>query len=254
MSGPYLYYRIRDTNGPVEVKYPLPTNVLDDKFLGRIDITRIAPLTNGQNIKLAIAQYEGFQETFDVSGASLYNGSWLVPDPWVLSPVTGFGLQNPIVVVFPVKLTRSQASGSSASPASQSDDISDFVGKWQHSIVSTNKTTRFDIRRDFSIVRTRSNTLAASGHEFSYTHHRSWLSPKRGKHKALPPDAKTEYELSEFKVLGASNISFVRKNIRNGLIWKMEGSLGTDRTLMTLIGTPVGHATAIPVRLYKRVA
>ncbi len=109
-----VYYRIHDTNGPVEVKHPLPTNVLDDKFLGRIDITRIAPLTNGQNIKLAIAQYEGFQETFDVSGASLYNGSWLVPDPWVLSPVTGFGLQNPIVVVFPVKLTRSQASGSSA--------------------------------------------------------------------------------------------------------------------------------------------
>ncbi|KAL4256687.1 hypothetical protein AB1N83_011566 [Pleurotus pulmonarius] len=257
MPGPYIYYRIYDTNGPVEVKHPLPSSVINDKRFGRIEISRIAPPTDVQNIKLAIAQYEGFQAIFDVSGASLYTGSPSVeiPDPLGLPTGTGSGLGNPILLKFAVKLTRSPASGSSAGGHStQSDNIASFVGKWQHSVVSTNKTTRFNTSGDFSLNRTPGNTLAASGHEFFYTHHKSWLNPKEAGNKALPPDGKWEYELSEFKVSGKSNISYVRKNIRNGIIWKMSGSLSGDGKWLTLTATPVGHATTIPVRLYKHVA
>ncbi|KAF7440340.1 hypothetical protein PC9H_000684 [Pleurotus ostreatus] len=109
----YIYYRIYDANGPIVLKYPLSLSNLsfpDNKYVGRIDSSKVVPPFNVKNLNLAIALREGYQSIFEAGGAELYTTSsqTALPNKQGLPEDAGLHLTNPVKLKFLMKFEKPQ--------------------------------------------------------------------------------------------------------------------------------------------------
>ncbi|KAF4576420.1 hypothetical protein EYR36_000982 [Pleurotus pulmonarius] len=237
-----VYYRVFDTSGPVDVKYPLE-EIIDDKNIGRIAKSSVTPPFNVQNLKLAIAQREGYQNIFEASGAQLYTTSSLqVSDKDQLPRGAGSSLENVVQLKFPIKLK-----------SLRSDKLSRFAGKWQFSRHGSNAQNSYKHFSHFTLSKTPEGTISAVGPERFTTTYTGWIGSEQSSDTPLPTSVQTKLELIDFKVLDDSTISFTRINKRDGTTCKTVGSLSADGKGLRLTATAAGSNKAPRPRLFKLV-
>ncbi|KAG9225711.1 hypothetical protein CCMSSC00406_0007568 [Pleurotus cornucopiae] len=239
MAPTYIYYRVYDTNGVVNVKNPLPFEISSSKTIGRILKSYITPPFNVANVKLSIAQHEGHQAVFEAAGAQLFTPSSQeqITEKNGLLKGAGLSLTYPLGLKFLVKLKVPQS------------DVEQYVGKWQETHSRSDATYHYKHMTYFTLRKTAGGKLAAvGGLEHYTTTYTGFVDSEGSSDAALPSPTPYDISLSDFEVDGSA-ISFTRINA-NGVVYKVSGELTADGKRLRLTMRRAGRP---PVkRTYKR--
>ncbi|KDQ34160.1 hypothetical protein PLEOSDRAFT_172242 [Pleurotus ostreatus PC15] len=241
MAPTYIYYRVYDTNGVVNAKYTLPSEISSSKTIGRIVKSYIAPPFNVANVKLSIAQHEGHQAVFEAAGAQLFAASSQeeVTEKNGLLNGAGLSLTSPLQLKFDVALKPAQGR---------------FLGKWQRSEsgITSNDKYHYKSTAHFTLRKTPGGKIVADGHEHWTTTYTGFAGSANPSEKSLPSPLQNRYELTDFKVGAKSGISFTRTAASSGVTWKVAGDLSADGKWLTLTVKRVGSDAPVS-RVFKRV-
>lgn len=243
MAPTYIYYSVFDANGIVNVKERLPSEISSSKTISRILKNSVPPPFNVENVKLSIAQREGYKAVFGASKTQLFTTEEYITDKNGLLKGAGLSLDSPLKLKFGVELK-----------PPQSHMASQFVGKWQRSDsgITSNDKYHYKSMANFTLKKTPGGKIVADGHEHWTTTYTGFAGSGNPSEKSLPSPPKNKYELSDFKVASKSSISFTRTATSSGVTWKVSGHLSADGKWLTLALKRAGSDTLVS-RVFKRV-
>ncbi|KAF4604379.1 hypothetical protein EYR38_004801 [Pleurotus pulmonarius] len=185
---------------------------------------------NVANVKLGIAQQEGYQAVFEAAGAQLYTvtSQEQITEENGLLRNAGLELRKPLKLSFPVNLK-------------VQSDVEKYIGKWQETHSSSDATYHYKHTSYFTLRKTAGGKLAAvGGLEHFTTIYKGYVNPEKSSDKALPSPSKYNISLSDFVVDGSA-ISFTRIN-DVGVVYTVSGGLSADGKVLTVtMRRKVGH-------------